>query len=87
MRFIVFSSHIITITACLTQNFSHDTLNSSFKKHSARSTKPEKPENLALNKRKKEYLITDIGREIAAKELERLRELARTASEIMGGGT
>ncbi len=35
--------------------------------------------------RKKEYLITDLGREIATKELARLQELTQTAVEIMGG--
>ncbi len=35
--------------------------------------------------RKKEYLITDLGREIAAKELERLQELTQTAERIIGG--
>ncbi len=37
--------------------------------------------------RKKEYAATPLGREVAARELERLRELAKTAEEIMGGGT
>lgn len=36
--------------------------------------------------RKKEYQITDLGRETAGKELARLQELTRTAAEIMGGG-
>lgn len=35
--------------------------------------------------RKKEYSITALGRETAEKELARLRELAKTAAEIMGG--
>lgn len=35
--------------------------------------------------RKKEYLITGQGKEIAKKELERLNELIGIASEIMGG--
>lgn len=35
--------------------------------------------------RKKAYVITDIGREIAEKELARLRELTQTAEKIMGG--
>ena len=35
--------------------------------------------------RKKEYLITSLGKEVAEKELERLRELEKTASEIIGG--
>lgn len=35
--------------------------------------------------RKKEYLITDLGRETARQELARLRTLVQTAEEIMGG--
>lgn len=35
--------------------------------------------------RKKEYLITPIGKEIAENELNRLVELVGTAKEIMGG--
>ena len=35
--------------------------------------------------RTKEYLITQKGREIAEKELQRLRELTAIASEIVGG--
>ncbi len=35
--------------------------------------------------RTKEYQITDQGKEIAEKELSRLKELAKTASEIMEG--
>lgn len=35
--------------------------------------------------RKKEYLITALGREIAVKELERLKELSQTAEKIIGG--
>ncbi len=35
--------------------------------------------------RTKEYMITDSGKEIAEKELLRLKELAQTASEIMEG--
>lgn len=35
--------------------------------------------------RKKEYLITDLGREIATKELSRLQELTQTAVKIIGG--
>ncbi len=35
--------------------------------------------------RKKLYQITASGREVAVKELERLRELAQTAAQIMGG--
>lgn len=35
--------------------------------------------------RKKEYAVTPLGREIAEKELARLRELAGVAAEIIGG--
>jgi len=35
--------------------------------------------------RKKEFLITEAGKEIAEKELSRLRELVRFADGIMGG--
>lgn len=35
--------------------------------------------------RKKEYEITALGREIAARELKRLRELTLTAAGIVGG--
>lgn len=35
--------------------------------------------------RKKEYRITDLGRQIAEQELRRLREVTRIAEEIMGG--
>lgn len=35
--------------------------------------------------RKKEYLITNLGREIATKELARLQELTQTAVKIIGG--
>ncbi len=35
--------------------------------------------------RKKEYVITALGKEIAEKELLRLRELTQTAEEIMEG--
>lgn len=35
--------------------------------------------------RKKEYMITDQGKEIAEKELERLNRLVQIAEEIMGG--
>ena len=35
--------------------------------------------------RTKEHIITDEGRQIAEKELERIRELAGIASEIIGG--
>ena len=35
--------------------------------------------------RKKEYLITSLGREVAKKELVRLNELVGVASEIIGG--
>lgn len=37
--------------------------------------------------RKKEYLITSQGKEIAEKELTRLKELVSIASEIIGGAT
>ena len=36
--------------------------------------------------RKREYLITSLGREIAQKELSRLHEITQTATEIIGGG-
>ena len=36
--------------------------------------------------RKKEYRITERGKEIAERELYRLRELAAVAAEIIGGG-
>ncbi len=35
--------------------------------------------------RKKEFLITPLGKEISAKELSRLNELSRFAAEIIGG--
>ena len=35
--------------------------------------------------RKKEFLITPLGREIAQKELSRLKELTEFATEIIGG--
>lgn len=35
--------------------------------------------------RKKEYLITNLGREIAQKELNRLHDLTKIAFEIIGG--
>lgn len=35
--------------------------------------------------RKKEYLITALGKEIAETELARLQELTQTATKIMGG--
>lgn len=35
--------------------------------------------------RKKEYVITQTGREMLSKELERLRELLRNGEEILGG--
>ena len=35
--------------------------------------------------RKKEYIITSLGKEIAKKELVRLNELADTANRIIGG--
>lgn len=37
------------------------------------------------NARKKEYIISDVGRDIAHMELERLRELFQTANKIIGG--
>ncbi len=39
----------------------------------------------SVSGRKKEYLITPRGREIAEKELARLRELVSISSEIIGG--
>jgi len=36
--------------------------------------------------RKKEYLITALGKEVAEKELCRLHEITQTATEIIGGG-
>ena len=36
--------------------------------------------------RKKEYLITSLGKEVAEKELCRLNEITQTATEIIGGG-
>ena len=39
------------------------------------------------NGRTKEYVITEEGRAIAAKELERLKALADIASSIIGGAT
>ena len=35
--------------------------------------------------RKKEYVITSLGKKIAERELERLVDLTKTASRIMGG--
>lgn len=35
--------------------------------------------------RKKEYVITQTGREMLSKEIERLRELLRNGEEILGG--
>lgn len=35
--------------------------------------------------RKKEYIITSLGKEVAEKELVRLNELVGVANEIMGG--
>lgn len=35
--------------------------------------------------RKKEYLITEAGKEIAKKELDRMREIMQAATEIIGG--
>lgn len=37
--------------------------------------------------RKKEFAVTPLGREAAARELERLKELAETAEEIIGGAS
>ena len=39
----------------------------------------------ASDGRKKEYIITDLGKQIAEKQLERLRNLTQTAAEIMFG--
>ena len=38
------------------------------------------------NSRKKQYEITDLGKEMSAKELLRLRELLVNGEEIIGGG-
>ena len=38
------------------------------------------------NSRKKEYMISDLGKEITRLELERLKQLTATASNIIGGG-
>lgn len=35
--------------------------------------------------RKKEYRLTELGREVLKNELERLRELVRNGDEILGG--
>ena len=35
--------------------------------------------------RKKEYLITDIGKQMARKEINRMAEVLRLASTIIGG--
>ena len=35
--------------------------------------------------RKKEYVITDLGREMLAKELQRLEELVQNGKRLMGG--
>jgi len=37
--------------------------------------------------RKKEYMITALGRDVAEKELARLQKLTQTAGEIIGGGS
>jgi len=37
------------------------------------------------NVRKKEYRITDLGRQIVKQELSRLREVTRIAEDIIGG--
>lgn len=37
--------------------------------------------------RKKEFAVTPLGREATARELERLKELAETAEEIIGGAS
>ena len=39
----------------------------------------------AKNDRKKEYMITDLGKKIAADELRRLRELVENGERIIGG--
>ena len=42
--------------------------------------------NICDNKgRKKEYVITSLGKENAERELERLVDLTKTASKIIGG--
>lgn len=38
------------------------------------------------NSRKKEYIITEQGKEAARTELERLKELVRNGDSIIGGG-
>lgn len=35
--------------------------------------------------RKKQYLITDLGKEVAQRERERIQELLNVSNEIMGG--
>lgn len=35
--------------------------------------------------RKKEYMITDLGKEISERELKRIQELSQIAEEIIGG--
>lgn len=37
--------------------------------------------------RKKEFAVTPLGREVAARELARLKELANTAEDIIGGAS
>ena len=37
--------------------------------------------------RKKEYVITDLGREMLAKELQRLEELVNNGKHLLGGET
>lgn len=37
--------------------------------------------------RKKEYVITDLGREVALQELNRLEDLSQVAKKIMKGGS
>jgi len=38
-----------------------------------------------LGSRKKEYLITDVGRSVLEAELERLRQLVRCGEKVLGG--
>lgn len=37
------------------------------------------------SERKKEYVITELGKSMAQNELKRLRELVRSGEEVMGG--